>query len=168
MALINVANVAPSVANKTFIADNATLIGRVTLKEGASVWYNCVLRADVDNIVIGQNTNIQDGTIIHCDPGVPTIVGDYVTVGHGAILHGCIIKDKALIGMGAIILDGAEVGEGTIVAAGAVVTPGTKLPPNSLAVGTPAKVLKTLDEKAQDERVNHALRYRKLWEELYK
>ncbi|NMA01591.1 MAG: gamma carbonic anhydrase family protein [Clostridia bacterium] len=169
MPVFNVKHLTPKIADHCFVADNAMVMGRVTLEEGSSVWFNCLLRGDVDEIVIGKNTNIQDGTMIHCNAGEPTIVGDNVSVGHGAILHACTIKDRVLIGMGAIILDNVEIGEGSIVAAGAIVTPRTKIPPYSLVVGTPAKVVKSLDIKAQDEaRVAHALKYRKLWEEFYK
>jgi len=170
MPVFNVKHLTPKIADHCFVADNAMVMGRVTLEEGSSVWFNCLLRGRMfDEIVIGKNTNIQDGTMIHCNAGEPTIVGDNVSVGHGAILHACTIKDRVLIGMGAIILDNVEIGEGSIVAAGAIVTPRTKIPPYSLVVGTPAKVVKSLDIKAQDEaRVAHALKYRKLWEEFYK
>lgn len=169
MPVFNVKHLTPKIADHTFVADNAMVMGRVTLEEGASIWFNCLVRGDVDEIVIGKNTNIQDGTMIHCNAGIPTIIGENVSVGHGAILHACTIKDRVLIGMGAIILDDVEIGEGCTVAAGAVVTPRTKIPPYSLVVGTPAKVVKTLDIKTQDEgRIAHAKRYRALWEELYK
>jgi carbonic anhydrase/acetyltransferase-like protein (isoleucine patch superfamily) len=168
MPFIEINGEKPIFHENTFIAENAQIIGKVTIKEGASIWFNCVLRGDMDRIIIGQHTNIQDGVIIHNDPGIPTIVGDYVTVGHGAILHACTIEDKVLIGMGAIILDGAEIGEGAIVAAGAVVTPNTKVPANTLVVGKPAKLVKSLDIKEQEARIKHALRYQKIWQELYK
>lgn len=168
MALRKFKNYLPIVHEETFIADNATLIGDVTIGKGASIWFNSVLRGDYDKIVIGEYSNIQDGVIVHTDAGNPTIVGNYVTIGHGAILHGCKINDKALIGMGAIILDGAEIGEGAIVGAGSVVTAGTKVPPNTLVLGTPAKPKKELTPDSQKERVNHALSYFKLWHENYK
>jgi len=122
----------------------------------------------MNKIVIGKHSNIQDGCIIHNDLDHPALVGEYVTVGHGVILHGCTIKDKALIGMGATILDGAEIGEGSIIGAGALVTANTKIPPNSLALGTPAKVVKTLPEDQQKERIAHALKYEKHWQTFYK
>lgn len=162
MNILNYKDYTPKIAEKTFIAPNATVIGKVEIMEGVGIWFNCLLRGDTDKIVIGKFSNIQDGTIIHCDPGLPTIVGEYVTVGHGAILHACTIKDKVLIGMGSIVLDGAEIGEGAIVAAGAVVTPGTKVPPNTLVAGTPARVLKELSQLEQKERIKHALEYQKL------
>ena len=104
MPVFNVKHLTPKIADHCFVADNAMVMGRVTLEEGSSVWFNCLLRGDVDEIIIGKNTNIQDGTMIHCNAGEPTIVGDNVSVGHGAILHACTIKDRVLIGMGAIIL----------------------------------------------------------------
>ncbi|KJS88661.1 MAG: hypothetical protein JM58_00570 [Peptococcaceae bacterium BICA1-8] len=168
MPLIEVNNFLPVIHSDSFIASNAYLIGEVTINKGASIWFNTVLRGDLDRIVIGEYSNIQDGTIIHSDAGLPTIVGNYVTVGHGAILHACKINDKVLVGMGAIILDGAEIGEGAIVAAGAVVTAGTKVSPNTLVVGTPAKAVKVLNPNEQEEKVKHALNYKKLWEENYK
>jgi len=168
LAIIEIGNLVPEISANSYIAENAMVIGKVTIKEGSSIWFNCVLRGDRDKIIIGKHTNIQDGTVIHNDPGIPTIIGDYVTVGHGAILHACLVKDKVLIGMGAIVLDEAEIGEGSIVAAGAVVTPGTKVPPNTLVMGTPAKAAKNLDLKAQEERVKHALKYENLWQDLYK
>jgi len=167
LVFIELGNFKPRYSSNCFVAENAQVIGNVTLKEGASVWFNCVLRGDMDQIIIGEHTNIQDGTIIHNDPGLPTIIGDYVTVGHGAILHACTIKDKVLIGMGAIILDGAVIEEGAVVAAGAVVTPGMLVPANTLVVGTPAKIIKNLDLKTQNDRIEHALRYEKLWQERY-
>ncbi|NLT96159.1 MAG: gamma carbonic anhydrase family protein [Clostridia bacterium] len=159
-------NSLPEIHDETFIAENAFLIGDVTVNKGASVWFNCVLRGDLNKIIIGEYSNIQDGVIIHTDEGMPTIVGNYVTVGHGAILHGCKISDKALIGMGAIIMDGAEISEGAIVGAGSVVTAGTKVPPNTLVVGTPAKPKKVFNEEEQEGRVKHALYYMKLWQEF--
>jgi carbonic anhydrase/acetyltransferase-like protein (isoleucine patch superfamily) len=168
MPLVKFSDQFPSVHDESFIAPNAYLIGDVTINKGASIWFNSILRGDINKIIIGENTNIQDGVIIHTDRQIPTIVGAYVTVGHGAILHACKIDDKVLIGMGAIILDGAEIGEGAIIGAGAVVTPGTKVPPNTLYIGTPAKHKKELNADQQTERINQALRYKKLWEENYK
>ena len=168
MPVFNVGELTPQVAENCFVAENAMVMGEVILKEGSSIWFNCVLRGDVDKIVIGKNSNIQDQVVIHCDPGIPTVVGDHVTVGHGAILHACTIKDNSLIGMGAIVLDEAEIGEGSIIAAGSTVTPRTKIPPNSLVMGTPAKVVKTFEHQEQEARIKHALKYRRLWEDNYK
>lgn len=132
-----------------YVAQGAVLIGDVTLEENSSVWYNCVLRADINAIHIGRASNIQDGTVIHLDDEFPTLVGQYVTVGHKAILHACTIDDEVLIGMGATILDGAHIGARSIIGANALVTKNTKIPPGSLVMGAPAKVARTLDNKDQ-------------------
>ena len=130
-----------------WVAPGAFLRGDVTLGEKVSVWYNAVLRADQEKIIIGKNSNIQDNAVLHGDPGNDIIVGENVTVGHGAILHGCTVEDNALIGMGSVVLDHAVIGAGSIVGAGAVVSSGTIVPPKSLVVGIPAKVKKTLTDE---------------------
>ena len=130
-----------------WVAPGAFLRGDVTLGEKVSVWYNAVLRADQEKITIGKNSNIQDNAVLHGDPGNDIIVGENVTVGHGAILHGCTVEDNALIGMGSVVLDHAVIGAGSIVGAGAVVSSGTIVPPKSLVVGIPAKVKKTLTDE---------------------
>lgn len=137
-----------------FIAAGAIVLGDVHIGPGSSIWYNSVVRGDTDRITIGENTNIQDLTMIHADPGVPCTVGDRVTVGHRVILHGCTIEDDCLIGMGAIILNRARVGRGSIVGAGAVILEGTEIPPGSLVVGVPAKVVRAVDE-ATAARLEH-------------
>jgi len=165
--LITFQGYTPKLHPNTFVADGAKLIGNLELAEGASVWYNCVLRADVNAVRIGRFSNIQDNSTIHeespraghNDSGHPTILGDYVTVGHGCILHACTIEDYCLIGMGAIILDGAVIGKGSIVGAGAVVTKGTVIPPFSVVLGTPGKVVKTMPETTITERQEHAEHY---------
>ena len=140
----------PDVAASAWVAPNATIIGRVTLGERASVFYGAVLRADVDSISIGDDTNLQDNVTMHCDAGKPASVGARVSVGHGAILHGCTVEDDCLIGMGATVLNRAVIGAGSLVAAGAVVLEGTVVPPGSLVAGVPAKVRRELtdDERA--------------------
>ena len=130
-----------------WVAPGAFLRGDVTLGEKVSVWYNAVLRADQEKIIIGKNSNIQDNAVLHGDPGNDIVVGENVTVGHGAILHGCTVEDNALIGMGSVVLDHAVIGAGSIVGAGAVVASGTIVPPKSLVVGIPAKVKKTLTDE---------------------
>ncbi len=133
-----------------FIAPNAAVIGDVTLHAGASVWFSCVLRGDVERIEIGTNTNIQDGTVIHADPGFPAVVGDNVTVGHNAMLHGCTVGDGSLIGIGAVVLNGARIGRNCLVGANALVTEGTEVPDGSLVLGAPAKIKKTLSDEEQE------------------
>lgn len=131
----------PKIAATAFIEESAHIIGDVHIGEHSSVWFGCVLRGDVYHIRIGDNTNIQDGTIIHVTSGrYPTIIGNSVTVGHRAVLHGCTIGDRSLIGIGSILLDDVIIGEESLVAAGSLVTPGTVIPPRSLVLGAPARV----------------------------
>jgi carbonic anhydrase/acetyltransferase-like protein (isoleucine patch superfamily) len=136
----------PVVAEDAFIAPGARVLGRVRLAPGSSVWYNAVLRADLDTIEIGEQSNIQDGCVVHVDAGFPCRVGRRVTVGHNAILHGCTIEDGALIGMGATLLNGSRVGRGAIVAAGALLPEGAEVPDGMLAMGVPARVVRPLRE----------------------
>ena len=139
----------PSVNQKAFVAPNAVLVGRVSVGPESSIWFSCVGRGDINSITIGAQTNIQDGSLMHVTAKHPLVVGDRVTVGHGAILHGCDIKSDCMIAMGAIVLDGAVVGEGSLVGAGSLVPPGMQVPPGSLVMGVPAKVVRqlTLDDK---------------------
>lgn len=130
----------------TWIAPNATVLGDVTIGEGASVWYGCVIRGDTDKIRIGAQTNIQDLTMVHVDEGVPCTIGARVGVGHRAIIHGCTIEDECLIGMGAVILNRAVIGTGSVVAAGAVVPEGMIVPPGSLVMGVPGRVVRQVDD----------------------
>jgi carbonic anhydrase/acetyltransferase-like protein (isoleucine patch superfamily) len=141
---------APHIHPSAFTAANATIIGDVSLGEESSVWFQCVLRADIHRIVIGPRSNIQDGAVIHLADTFGTEVGELVTVGHKAILHACKVGNEVLVGMGAIVLDGAEIGARSIIGAGTVVTGGKTFPPGSLILGTPAKVVRTLtlDEQA--------------------
>ena len=131
---------------KVFIAPNASVMGDVTFGKGVSVWYGAVIRADVEKIIIGDNTNIQDTAVLHADPGDPTIIGESVTVGHGAIVHGAVVGDGSLIGMRATVLNKAKIGKGCIIGAHALVTEKMEIPDYSLVLGTPAKVVKTLNE----------------------
>jgi len=135
------------------------VIGDVTLGEESSVWYGAVLRGDINRIVVGARTNIQDCAIVHLADNYPAIVGDLVTVGHSAIVHACTIDDEVLIGMGAIILDGAEIGARSIIGANTLVTAGTKIPPGSLVIGSPGKVVRQLDSDEQVKIKTWALKY---------
>lgn len=130
----------PQVSDEAFVAESADLIGRVFAEKESSIWYNAVLRADIEKIVIGHGSNVQDGTVIHVDWDMPTIIGARVTIGHNAVIHGCSIEDDVVIGMGAVVLSGARVGAGSVIAAGSVVTEGSIIPPGSLVMGIPAKV----------------------------
>ncbi|KAB2338901.1 gamma carbonic anhydrase family protein [Cytobacillus depressus] len=134
----------PKIAESVFIADYATVTGDVEIGEESSVWFNTVIRGDVAPTVIGKKVNIQDNSVLHQSPNNPLILEDEVSIGHQVILHSCIIRRKALIGMGSIILDGAEIGEGAFIGAGSLVTQGKKIPPNTLAFGRPAKVIREL------------------------
>ena len=127
-----------------FIAETATVIGRVRLKPGASVWFGAVLRGDNEWIEIGEGANIQDGSTCHTDLGFPMVIGKNCTVGHNVILHGCTLEDGALVGMGSIVMNGAKIGRGSVVGAGSVITEGKEFPENSLIIGSPARVIRTL------------------------
>lgn len=141
---------APVISPSAFVASNATVLGDVTLGDDTSIWYQTVLRADINRIVIGPRSNVQDGSVIHLADDYGVELGELVTVGHKAILHACRVDNEVLIGMGAIVLDGAEIGARSIVGAGALVTGGKKFPPGSLILGSPAKAVKqlSLDEQA--------------------
>lgn len=140
----------PEVAASAWIAPDATLLGRVRVAARASVWFGCVLRADINEIHIGEDSNIQDNSVIHLSDTLPTIVGRRVTVGHKALLHACSIGDETLIGMGAILLDGVTVGRQCLVGAGALITGGTEIPDGSLVLGSPARVVRALSPAERD------------------
>uniref|UniRef100_B8HUV4 Transferase hexapeptide repeat containing protein n=1 Tax=Cyanothece sp. (strain PCC 7425 / ATCC 29141) TaxID=395961 RepID=B8HUV4_CYAP4 len=150
----------PDLSPAAFVAPNATVVGQVILKPGSSIWYGAVVRGDVERIEIGRCTNVQDGAILHGDPGKPTILEDYVTIGHRAVVHSAYVEQGSLIGIGAVILDGVRVGAGSIVGAGAVVS--KDVPPRSLVVGVPAKVLRAIDAAEAAALIDHAHKYEKL------
>jgi len=158
----------PQLDPETFIAKNATVIGRVVLKKGASVWFNAVLRADIADIVIGEYSNVQDNSVIHVDYDVPAIVGNFVTIGHGAILHACKIGNNTLVGMGAVILDRAIIGNNCLVAAGSLVPPGKTYPDGSLILGNPATIVRALTEAEKEHIIKNARDYYDLWQGYYK
>lgn len=144
MAIESYESHSPEIHPSVFVASSADLIGRVTLHEESSIWYNTTLRGDINEIVIGPRSNIQDNAVVHLADDFGCYVGELVTVGHSAVIHACTLKDEVLVGMGAIVLDGAVIGERSIIGAGAVVTGGMEIPPGSLVLGTPAKVVRTL------------------------
>ncbi len=144
----------PRIAASAYVADSADVIGDVEIGEHASIWFTAVLRGDIEPIRIGGNSNLQDGSVVHTMLGSPVVVGDWVTVGHRAILHGCTIEDNCLIGMGAVLLNDVRVGEGSIIAAGALVPEKTVIPPRSLYLGVPARFHRQLTES--DQRFIHA------------
>lgn len=151
---------APDLSAAAFVAANATIVGQVSLGEGCSIWYGAVLRGDVERIEIGAHSNVQDGAILHGDPGQPTVLEDYVTVGHRAVIHSAYIERGSLIGIGAVILNGVRVGAGSIIGAGAVVS--KSVPPRSLWVGVPAKPLRDIEEAEAHDLIDHAQRYETL------
>ncbi|MES2996456.1 MAG: gamma carbonic anhydrase family protein [Verrucomicrobiota bacterium] len=149
MAMENFDHYEPNIHHSAFIAASADVIGRVTIHENSSVWYHATLRGDINEIVIGPRSNVQDNAVIHLSDDHGCYVGELVTVGHSAILHACTVKDEVLIGMGAIVLDGSVIGERSIIGAGALVTGDTIIPPGSLVLGSPAKVVRILTPEEQ-------------------
>lgn len=149
----------PEIHPEAWVAPGAVLIGPVRIMRGASVWYNAVLRADVPGaeIIIGENSNIQDGCIVHVDENIPAVIGARVTVGHGAIIHASVIEDDCLIGMGAVVLTGAHIGQGTIVAAGAVIPEGMNVPAGVIIAGVPGRVRRDITD-ADRARLDHSWR----------
>ncbi len=170
MAIIKEVNgKVPKIDETVYLADNAVIIGDVEIQEYSSIWFNVVIRGDVNYIRIGKYTNIQDGTVIHATyQKYPTVIGDYVTVGHNAVIHACTLEDKVLVGMGAVVMDNAVVHTGAIIAAGAVVLPGTEVESYCIYAGVPAKKVKCLPpEQALKETVRYAENYLK-YAEWYK
>jgi carbonic anhydrase/acetyltransferase-like protein (isoleucine patch superfamily) len=146
-------------AGRYWIAPNASVIGDIAIGEDCSIWFGATLRGDNERITLGARSNIQEGSTLHTDMGFPLVIGEDCTIGHNAILHGCVIGDGALIGMGAIILNGARIGAGSLVGAGALVTEGKDFPERSLIVGSPARVARTLDDAAVASLRQSAARY---------
>ncbi|GAA4285152.1 gamma carbonic anhydrase family protein [Brevibacterium daeguense] len=145
--LISIDGVAPQIDPSAFVAPGATLIGDVRIGPGSSIYYGCVLRADRNSITIGAGTNVQDSTVMHSDPGKPVVVGDRVSIGHRALVHGCIVGDDVLVGMSSTLLNECRIGSGSLVAAGAVVLEGTEVPERSLVAGIPGKVRRQLTDE---------------------
>ncbi|CAM3669042.1 MULTISPECIES: gamma carbonic anhydrase family protein [Tsukamurella] len=136
----------PRVAETAWVADNATVIGDVDLGDGVGVFYGAVIRGDMATIAVGAHSNVQDGVVLHADPGVPLTVGERVSIGHNAVLHGCTVGDDVLVGMGATVLNGAVIGAGSLIAANALVPQGMEIPPGSMVAGVPAKVRRELSD----------------------
>ena len=158
----------PNIHPEANIAANATVIGDVTLEKGVSVWYGSIIRGDIDSIYIGENTNVQDGCIMHISHGCPVHIGFGVTIGHGAIIHGCTIGDNTLIGMGAIIMDKAVLGKNCIVAAGSVVVGGTVVPDGSMVMGSPAKIKRETRPEEWEKTADISRRYARYGKEQLK
>ena len=154
----------PSLPEEYYVADSAAVIGDVTLGNQSSIWFGAVLRGDIEPIIVGERSNIQDLSVAHTSRGQPVVLGDDVTVGHKVTLHGCKVGNNCLIGMGAILLDGCKVGDNCIIGAGSLIGQGRIIPPGSLAVGTPAKVIRALSEKDFENIRGFARRYIRLQE----
>lgn len=155
ISIISLHGKTPRIHDSAFIAPGCRIIGDVEIGPDASIWYNCVIRADVNRIVIGARTNVQDGSVIHCDSprpgapeGFPTIIGEDVLIGHMAMVHGCILEDRAFVGLGAIVMDGCRIGGDAMLAAGAMLTPGKSMPSGQLWGGRPAQYMRDLPEPA--------------------
>lgn len=155
----------PAVDTSAFLAENAVLIGDVTLEKNANIWYGAVLRGDEGPIVIGEGSNVQDNATVHTDHALSVVIGKNVTVGHNAVIHGCTVGDGTMIGMGAVVLNGATIGKGCLIAAGALVKEGAVIPDGSLCVGVPAKIVRELDEEAKKGILENAANYVSLAEE---
>ena len=149
----------PKLGRGVYIAKGAVVVGDVTLGDYSSVWYNAVVRGDINRIVIGHHTNVQDNAVLHLADELPCIVGNYVTIGHSAVVHACTVGDEVLIGMGAVILDGAVVGEQSLIGARALVTQGMEIPPGSLVLGSPAKVVKSFSAEDRAQLKTWATKY---------
>lgn len=160
-SILSVAGRSPQIDPTGFVASGARVVGEVRLGEGASVWYNAVLRADSAPITVGRGSNLQDNVSVHVDAGHPVVIGEDVSVGHNAVVHGCTIGDGSLIGMGSVVLSGAVIGAGCLVAGGAVVLEGTEVPDGSLVAGVPAKVRRELTAEERDGIRRNAQLYRR-------
>lgn len=156
----------PKIDKTAFIAEGVQISGAVEVKDHASIWYNVVIRGDINKIFVGSYSNVQDGSIVHVDHDKDVKIGNYVTIGHGAIIHGCHIEDGALIGMGAIILNGALIGKGAKIGAGALIKEEFKVPANTLVVGVPGKVIRELRSGEREKSLFWAKKYAKLAEEF--
>lgn len=161
MPLYTLDDISPTVPadGRYWVAPDAHVVGRVTLGEDANIWFAAVLRGDNEPMTVGARSNVQDGAVLHSDPGFPLTVGDDCTIGHSAILHGCTIGNGSLIGMGATVLNGAKIGEGSLVGANALVTEGKAFPPHSLIVGAPARALRTLEPADVEKLLQSAAHY---------
>lgn len=159
MAIYELDGVAPRLAASAWVADNAQVMGDVVIGERASVWFGTTVRGDTDTITIGAGSNVQDGSVLHADDGVPLTIGENVTVGHQVMLHGCSIGDGSLIGIGAIVLNGARIGKSCLVGAGSLVTEGKEFPDGSMILGSPARVVKSLGPEQIEGLRQSALRY---------
>ena len=153
---------------ENWVAPNASVIGDVTLEKNTSIWFNATLRGDVENIYVGEGSNIQDGSVLHTDPGYPLKIGKDVTIGHLVMLHGCTIGDNSLIGIGAVILNGAKIGKNCIIGANALVTENKEIPENSLVIGSPGKIIRQVTKAEKKAVFDNAKRYQDNWKKYSK
>jgi carbonic anhydrase/acetyltransferase-like protein (isoleucine patch superfamily) len=173
MALYQLDDLSPQLAAGAWVADSAQVMGDVRLAENSNVWFGTVVRGDSETITIGKNTNIQDASVLHADPGKPLMIGDNVSVGHQVMLHGCTVGDGSLIGIGAIVLNGAVIGKNCLVGAGSLVTEGKVFPDGCMILGSPAKVVRELSQEQKDgllgiskHYVDNALRFNKVLKKI--
>jgi carbonic anhydrase/acetyltransferase-like protein (isoleucine patch superfamily) len=163
MAVFELDGAKPESEGETWVAETATVLGRVILKPNASVWFGAVLRGDNDPITIGENSNVQDGSIIHTDMGSPTVIGANCTIGHMVMLHGCTIGDNTLVGIGAIVLNGAKIGKNCLIGAGSLITENKVIPDNSMVMGSPGKVVREISAEQAQMLTASALHYVENW-----
>ena len=163
MALYQLDDKTPQVADSAWVADSAQVMGDVQLDENVSIWFNCTLRGDNDPITIGENSNVQDGSVLHTDTGYPLTIGANVTVGHKVMLHGCTIGDGSLIGIGSIVLNGAKIGKNCLIGANCLITEGKEIPDNSLVMGAPGKVVREISEDQAKALAGGAMHYVENW-----
>lgn len=166
--LIKYKNMEPKVSEYAWVSDSAQVVGNVRIGKNSSIWFGAVLRGDINKVVIGEGSNVQDNATLHVDTEYPCLIGDNVSIGHNAVVHGSEIGDGTLIGMGSIVLDGAKVGKNCLIAAGALVTQGAKIPDGSLVVGIPGKIIKNLTEEQIENNLKNADNYINLWKDGYK
>jgi carbonic anhydrase/acetyltransferase-like protein (isoleucine patch superfamily) len=168
MAIYELDGVRPQTEGDHWVADSATVLGHVILRHNASIWFGCVLRGDNDPITVGENSNVQDGTVIHTDIGQPTMIGRDVTIGHKAMLHGCTIGDNTLIGIGSIILNGAKIGKNCLIGANSLITEGKVIPDGSMVMGAPGKVVRELNDQQIQMITGSAHHYVENWKRYVK
>ena len=158
----------PKNLGENWVAPNATVIGNVTLEKNTSIWFNATLRGDIENIYVGEGSNIQDGSVLHTDPGYPLKIGKNVTVGHMVMLHGCTIGDNSLIGIGAVILNNAKIGNNCVIGAKSLITENKEIPDNSLVVGSPGRVIRKVTDDEVKAILKNSIRYQENWKKYSK
>ena len=161
-------NKKPKNSGKNWVAPNAVVVGDVTLEKNTSIWFNATLRGDIENIYVGEGSNVQDGSVLHTDPGYPLKIGKNVTVGHLVMLHGCSIGDNSLIGIGAVILNNAKIGNNCVIGAKSLITENKEIPDNSLVVGSPGRVIRKVTDEEVEAIKENAIRYQENWKKYSK